>query len=61
MTGLHFEGAAEAARGDLLAWAGGGVIWGAVSAIGLGQPVGVLLGATLALLLRRILRAVVEF
>lgn len=50
-----------AARGDLLAWAGGGVVWGMVTDMVMGQPLGLLLGATLALLLRRMLRVVVEF
>ncbi|WP_114395402.1 hypothetical protein [Oleisolibacter albus] len=51
----------SAARGDLLAWAGGGVVWGVVSELATGAPVGLLLGATLALLLRRVFRSVAEF
>lgn len=50
-----------AARGDLLAWAGGGVVWGVVTELATGAPVGLLLGATLALLLRRVFRSVAEF
>ena len=51
----------DEARADLAAWAGGAVVWGAVTALILGQPLGVVFGATLALLLRRTLRLYVEF
>lgn len=60
MVFLAEEGDA-AARGDIVAWTSGGLIWGIVtSALGAG-PAGMLLGATLAFLLRRLLRAVVIF
>lgn len=50
-----------AARGDIVAWTSGGLIWGIVtSALGAG-PGGMLLGATLAFLLRRLVRSVVAF
>jgi len=51
----------DEARADLAAWAGGAVVWGAVTAAILGQPLGIVVGATLALLLRRTLRLYVEF
>lgn len=61
MDWLKFETDAEAARGDLTAWAGGGLVWAAVTLLAVGQPVGMILGATLAVLLRRVLRSVVVF
>jgi hypothetical protein len=49
------------ARGDAVAWVAGGLIWGAVTALAVGTPVGVVFGGTLALVLRRALRLMVAF
>lgn len=58
---LLLEDTADMVRGDVVAWTGGGLIWGIVtSALGAG-PAGMLLGATLAFLLRRVIRSVAAF
>ncbi|HYE48281.1 MAG TPA: hypothetical protein VEB20_01730 [Azospirillaceae bacterium] len=59
--GADTEGEVAEARHDLLAWAGGAVVWGGVTALILGQPAGIAVGACLAFLLRRSLRLFVEF
>lgn len=49
------------ARSDVVAWVAGGILWGLVTSLGQGHPVGLAFGAGLALVLRRALRLLVAF
>jgi hypothetical protein len=55
------EPPAAEARSDVLAWVAGGILWGVVTSLGQGHPVGLAFGAGLALVLRRALRLLVAF
>lgn len=49
------------ARSDVVAWVVGGILWGVITSLGQGHPVGLAFGACLALILRRALRLMVAF
>lgn len=55
------EPVATEARSDVIAWVAGGILWGVVTGLGQGHPVGLVFGACLALVVRRALRLIVAF
>lgn len=55
------ESLPDEAHSDAVAWVVGGILWGLVTSLGQGHPVGLAFGACLALVLRRAVRLLVDF